>query len=256
MPTLKDRFQQFMLSTEGVESVDDLLKHCVLEGRNRADYLACDRRVVIEQKSIDVNPDYKIHKFLDKLANAGHLPSSGQTDWLLPELLRVVPDGPALFEELRGRVTKVLDDIIAKADDQTRDTKQTFSIPEAIGIVVVLNECAPLIFPDIAMVKLFDMLRKRRQNGELRYIHNQVIVLISEAHLIESHEDVTMFNMATVYSDAGNEIPLATMYTESLNEQWAAFNNAGYLESSELWDNFRPRDPAKVFTVVRPPPTD
>jgi hypothetical protein len=60
MPTLKGRFPQFMLSTEGVESVDDLLKHCVLEGRKRADYLACDRRVVIEQKSIDVNPDYKI----------------------------------------------------------------------------------------------------------------------------------------------------------------------------------------------------
>jgi hypothetical protein len=232
------------------------LKHCVLEGRKRADYLACDRRVVIEQKSIDVNPDYKIQKFLDKLASAGHLPNSGQMDWLLPELLRVVPDGPALFEELRERVTKVLDDIIVKADDQTRDTKQTFRIPEAIGIVVVLNECAPLIFPDIAMVKLFDMLRKRRPNGELRYVHNQVIVLISEAHLIESHEDVTMFNMATVYSDAGNKIPLATMYTESLKEQWAAFNNAGYLESSELWDNFRPRDPAKVFTVVRPPPTD
>jgi hypothetical protein len=87
---------------------------------------------------------------------------------------------------LRERVTKVLDDIIAKADDQTRDTKQTFCIPEAIGVVVVLNECASLIFPDIATVKLFDMLRKRRGDGSLRYIHNHVIVLISEAHEIKS----------------------------------------------------------------------
>jgi hypothetical protein len=64
-----------------------------------------------------------------------------------------------------------------------------------------------------------------------------------------------MFSMATVYSDAGNEIPLATSFTENLKEQWAAFNNAGYLESSELWDNFGPRDPLKVVTIVRPPPT-
>jgi hypothetical protein len=115
-----------------------------------------------------------------------------------------------------------------------------------------LNERASLIFPDIAMVKMFDMLRKRRQDGALRYVHNQVIVLISEAHIIESYEDITMFSMATVYSDAGNELPLATTYTESLKEKWAAFNNAGYLKSSELWDNFRPRDPVKGFTVIRP----
>jgi hypothetical protein len=154
---------------------------------------------------------------------------------------------------LRERVTKVLDDIIAKADDQTRDTKQTFCIPHTIGVVVILNERAPLIFPDIAMVKLFDMLRKRRKDGDLRYVHNHVIVLISEAHVIKSVEEhATMFNMATVYSDAGNELPLSTTFAESLTEQWAAFNNAGYLESSELWNNFGTRADPKVFTVVRP----
>ena len=99
------------------------------------------------------------------------------------------------------------------------------------------------------MVKLFDTLWKRRHDGELRYVHNHVVVLISEAHVIASGEDVTMFPMATMYSDAGNKIP--TTFTEILKEQWAEFNNAGYLESSELWDNFRPRDRTKVFTVVR-----
>ncbi len=255
MLTLKDRFEQLMLSAKGVESVDQLMKNSVIKGRQSADYLACNRRVVIEQKSIDVNPDYKIQRFLNTLASAGRLPSSGQTDWTLGELLsKVVPDGPALFDELRERVTKVLDDIIAKADDQTRDTKQTFLIPEAIGIVVVLNEHAQHIFPDISVMKLFDMLRKRRRNGELRYVHNQVIVLISEAHLINADDDAIRRSMATIYSDAGNEIPLATTYTESLKEQWATFNNAGYEELSEFWDNFRTRDPLKVITVGRPPP--
>jgi hypothetical protein len=83
MLTLKDRFEQFMLSKKGVESVDHLLKHCVLEGLQRADYLACDRRIVIEQKSIDVNPDYKIQQFLDKLASAGRLPAARQEHWSL-----------------------------------------------------------------------------------------------------------------------------------------------------------------------------
>ena len=170
----------------------------------------------------------------------------------LAELLIQVPNGPALFDELRERVTKVLDDIIAKADDQTRDTKQTFLIPESSGIVVVLNEHAPLLFPDIATVKLFDMLRKRRPDGELRYVENQVIILISEAHVIEFDQDATIFSVATVYSDAGNERPSLTAFEENLKRGWAAFNNAGYLEESEHWDNFRARDPLKPIEIVRP----
>ena len=60
--------------------------------------------------------------------------------------------------------------------------------------------------------------------------------------------------MATIYSDAGNEIPLATTYTESLKQQWATFNNAGYEELSEFWNNFIMCYPLNVITVVRPPP--
>jgi hypothetical protein len=206
---------------------------------------------VIEVKSLDVNPDYKIQRFLDGLAQAGRLPSAGDTT--LAELLSKLPDGPALFNEARERVTKVLDDVVAKADDQTRDTKLIFNITEAIGIIVILNENAALLYPDISTVKLFDMLRKQR-DGALRYVHNQVIVFISESHVIDAGEGVTMYTMSTVYSEAGNEIPFATTFVESLNERWAAFNNAGYLESSDLWDKLRARDPVKPFIVVRPSP--
>jgi hypothetical protein len=56
MTSLKQRFQRFMLSTPGVESIDDLvrLRESELTGRKRADFLACDRRVVIETKSLDI----------------------------------------------------------------------------------------------------------------------------------------------------------------------------------------------------------
>ena len=237
MESLKERFERFMLSTKGIESIDALMKDCNLPGRQWADYLASNRHFIIEQKSLDVNPDDKIRRFLERLASVGQLPGPG--DMSLAELLIQVPDGPALFEELRERVTKVLDDIIAKADDQIRDTRQTFLIPESSGIVVVLNEHAPLLSPDIAFVRLFDTLRKRRPEGELRYVENQVIILISEAHVIDSGQDATMFSMATIYSDAGNERPLLSAFVESLKQGWAAFNNAGYLEESEASGQFQ-----------------
>jgi hypothetical protein len=133
-----------MLSTPGVESIDEILRHRAPVDLQRADYLACDRRAVIEVKSLDVNPDYKIQRFLDGLAQAGRLPCAGDTT-----------------------LAELLDDVVAKADDQTRDTKQIFNITDAVGIFVILNENATLLYPDISTVKLFDMLRKQR-DGALR----------------------------------------------------------------------------------------
>jgi hypothetical protein len=240
-----------MLATAGVESIDRLLLHCATRNRERADYLACSRRVVVEVKSLEVNPDYKIQDYLDRLAQSGRLSNFGDTT--LARLLSELPDGQTLYDELRERVTKVLDDIVAKADHQTGDTKVLFGLNDALGVVVVLNESASLLFPDISTIKLFEMLRKRRRDGSLRYPNNHVIVLISEAHVIEAGPGITMHNMSTLYSDAGNSLPFATIFAESLNRNWAAFNGASYLQSSELWDHFTARHPIKRFTVVRQP---
>jgi hypothetical protein len=85
--SLKKLFERFMLSTPGVESIDDLVRprERELTGRKRADYLAYDRRVVIETKSFDFDPVEKIKRFLKRLAQSGRLPKAGDTT--LAELL-------------------------------------------------------------------------------------------------------------------------------------------------------------------------
>ncbi len=76
-----------------------------------------------------------------------------------------MPDGQALYDGLLARVTRVLDDNLARADDQTRDTKDIFDIPEAIGVVVMLNENATLLYPDQSLLRIFDVLRVRLKTG-------------------------------------------------------------------------------------------
>jgi hypothetical protein len=63
-----------------------------------------------------------------------------------------------------------------------------------------------------------------------------------------------MYDMATVYSDAGNATPFAMTFAEDLNRRWATFNGAGYLESSELWDNFRAREDVAQLAGAQPIP--
>ena len=52
--SLKERFESFMSQLGSVENIDALMKPCNLPNRLRADYLACKRLVIIEQKSFDL----------------------------------------------------------------------------------------------------------------------------------------------------------------------------------------------------------
>jgi hypothetical protein len=65
MLTLKERFERFMSTLQGVENIDTLMEQCDLPGRQRADYLALSRRVIIEHKSLEFDPHDKVQAFID-----------------------------------------------------------------------------------------------------------------------------------------------------------------------------------------------
>jgi hypothetical protein len=249
-PALKERFEQFMSILKGAENIDGLMKQCVLPGRQRADYLAFDRRVIIEQKSLDVNPDYKIQKFIDDLMKTRGIIGYGRVS--LDQILLQLPDGQNLKKQLYQKLTQGIDDILAKADKQTRDTRTTFLLPYAIGVVVILNDGAQVIGPDFVCVKAFDMLRLRLPTGEIRYPQNQVVILISEAHRVLVDHPAEVIPIETIFSDSGNQLPIATHYTDMLKQRWAEFNKASYIESSNQTRDVRTREPMKPFNAPSP----
>jgi hypothetical protein len=161
-------------------------------------------------------------------------------------VVKLPPPNP-FRPRLRAILTQRIDDYLAEADKQTRDTRLTFSIPEAVGIVVVLNEHAPLIEPDYFMDKAWDMLHKEVAPGTLRYPHNQVAVLISEAHRIHSSDGSEMIPIETTFSDAGSNNPVAVSSAEELRQRWAEFNHAGTLEWPGPTRDVTTRDPATLF---------
>jgi hypothetical protein len=69
MPSLKERFEAFVQTLEGFESIDYLLMGNDYAGKQRADYLLNGRTIIIEQKSLEQNPTDKPQKFVERLAN-------------------------------------------------------------------------------------------------------------------------------------------------------------------------------------------
>ena len=74
MPSLKERFEAFVPTLEGFESIDYLLMGNDYAGKQRADYLLNGRTIIIEQKSLEQNPTDKPQKFVERLANEQRLP--------------------------------------------------------------------------------------------------------------------------------------------------------------------------------------
>lgn len=246
--SLKERFERFMSSGDFAESIDALTASDNIPGRRKADYLACDRSVIVEQKSIDHDVDAWMNAFLSGFVRQHGPLAPG--DVTLAEIIDAVVKLPApnpFKRRLRAILTQRIDDYLAEADKQTRDTRLTFSIPTAVGVVVILNEHAPLIEPDYFVDKAWDMFRKELPPGQLRYKENQVALLVSEAHRVLSADGTEMIPIETIFSDAGLNNPAAARFAEELRWRWAEFNQAGTLDWIGPIRDVTTRDPAKQF---------
>lgn len=246
--SLKARFERFMATSDFAESIDEIAA-ANQPGRQKADYLASARSVIIEQKSFDRDVDAKVRTLLGKLAQQ-HGPF-GRKALTLADMIGVIgtlPPGNPFKPRLLAILTQKIDDVLAKADKQTHDTRHTLSLPTAIGVVVILNEHAPLIEPDYFVVKAWQMLRKELAPGVLRYPDNQVVILISEAHRQPSEEG-DMRPVETVFSEAGLTNPAAESFAVEFRRRWADFNDAGTMEWPHPVREVTTTDPAKLFEI-------
>ena len=251
MSNLKARFERFMSTLPGVENIDTLMEQCDLPDRKRADYLAFNRRVIIEQKSLEtVDLHDKVQAVIDGLSERENLGEGEISLASFAKLIPQSPDGNDCKKRLRQMLTQKIDDVLAKADRQTGDSRKTFVIPQAVGIVVILNDSIQLIEPDFVVDKAFAMLQEKfLPTGKIRYPHNQVVIYISEAHRIQSDDHAEIIPVETIFSESGNQLPIATHCADILKQQWAEFNGATLVESSELIREVKTRDRQRMFRI-------
>jgi hypothetical protein len=126
MATLQQRFEAFIRTLDGFEDIDTLLKGRDLPGKTRADYLLRSRAIIVEQKSLEVDPTTRPQKYADKMMAQGRLIAYGKVS------TRMFSED--LQREFMLDLAKNIDAIAAKADRQMEDTRDIFSIPDALGV--------------------------------------------------------------------------------------------------------------------------
>ena len=221
--TLRARFEAFAQTLEGFENVDDLLKAETIAGKKRADYLFQGRSIIIEQKSLEVDPIEKPQKFVDQLAKERRFLYWGTHS--TEAIFRKMPDRDELQRQLVLKIGKVIEDNVRNADKQTRDTREIFKIPGAGGILVLLNEDATMLAPDIVTYALCNSFQKKN-GSEYRYSNIDGVFLISEAHPMSEVGFDKVFPILPFLAPETTNQKMVSAFMDLMAVRWAQFNGA------------------------------
>jgi hypothetical protein len=227
--TLRTRFETFVRTLDGFESIDALLNGQEHEGVKRADYLFQGRSIIVEQKTLKANPVDKPQKFADKVMRDRGVIQFGTTS--TQRLFSTQPDPNELQRRLMLNIAKVIDNDVAYADKQTRDTRQVFHIPAAIGILLFLNESAEMLTPELIRYALANSFQ-RSEDDALKYTQNDGVILISEVHTLFVPGFLRAYPINTFTSPQTMSGDKVIAFSNMLMDRWAAFNHAPLLKET------------------------
>jgi hypothetical protein len=218
---VQSRFESFIQTIPGYENIDALMQAMPPDQRHRADYLLMNRRFIVEQKVLLVEPAKSPQAFVQRLLRERRLFVTGKTT--TRRVFDSLPDGKALERKMLLGMTKNFEDRIDLADEQARDTRQIFGIPDALAIVVILNQSARTLHPELLRYGLSHLLSRTARDGSPRYPHNDGFLVISASHSLMDDGGAGMPVFADT-SQTCRSVPDTVAFLDSLVGEWSRYN--------------------------------
>ncbi len=225
--SLRNRFEAFVATLDGYESVDVLLKTGDFPGKKRADYLFGNRNIIVEQKSLEIDPANKPQWFVDKLMKESGVVFYGKLS--TSAIFSKLPNGQELQRQMILKIGEVIEDHVEHGDKQARDTREIFSIPDAATVLVILNENASTLDFEIIHYVLAQTFQKKK-DGVYRYPHIDGVILISEAQSISVPGFKKVFPISCFISPQKQNEATVKNFMDMLQVRWAAFNGASLIK--------------------------
>jgi hypothetical protein len=220
---LEARFKVFAKNMKGAECVDDLPLTDVQRDANKADYLFDNRDVIGELKALQTDASDKIEKILEPYRESPEWPLFfGKQD--LQKIIGHLPNREEINRKLVEAVTDSVETVIKKANRQIRETKRTFNLPDAGGLLIILNDLVEIISPDLIAYRVRKALNKRLPGGEeLRFPNVSAVLIIGGAHYAQLNPNLKGIPILVIL----NNVPEAEKVKEfvsTLIREWSAFD--------------------------------
>ena len=127
--SLNDRFKVFLSQLPFAEVIDDLKLPPEFDESKRADFLIENRKAIIEIKSLESDPEHKIHTELENHQDRDEYPLFyGEME--LNKVLEHLPDGDDIKKKLFYKISRSIEQSFREADKQIRATKEILNCPD------------------------------------------------------------------------------------------------------------------------------
>lgn len=221
--SLEDRFKLFMKSVSFAESIDDLLAGKQYKGKQRADYLLFNRKVIVELKNLAEDTSSKVGEEIDKHRDREDFPLMyGQSD--LQKILKHLPDGEHINRRIHRNLTRSIEKGIRSADKQFVDTKDILTLSDSIGLLMVLNQNIEVFSLEVVLSRLSQHLCSSSPSSP-RVENVDFVWFISESHVGVVPNIPNAFPSILLTSPNSKQHTCFTPLFERLQLEWARFNN-------------------------------
>lgn len=227
---LEGRFCDFLDSIPGAEKIDDLGLPDT-PGQRKADYLLGQREVVIELKTLTKDTSHKIEPAVDKHRQRDEFPLFyGSAD--LRKVLAHLPDGEGIYRQIYLATTRSVEDAVRSAEEQITHTRLALNLPDAPGVLMMLNESIDLLNPEVVSHRVAGLMRRPR-TGKSSSEKLDFAVLIFESHIVPGKQR-TNFPIVTIPGDRCEQFPWFDAFLSDLLARWAARNEAELIQGTNL----------------------
>lgn len=231
MRNIDGRFKEFCSRFPGAENIDDLVAgRGDIAGVKRADYLFENRTIVCEVKVLSVDTSPKLVAFMrDHGIDPASL-SAGRH--IVEDLFKHLQDGEELFRRATDLAMTPIQDGLDDAAKQIGASKDLFAIPDAAGVLVILNGEMPIAGSSLILRRIEQRLNKKASDGNFYHRDVNIIVVINEAYAFETPEGDKL--VASVCSNGFvPERRDAKVFAEAMVNEWGSFNNLPTETASE-----------------------
>lgn len=177
---MKD-FDRFLQILPLVENIDELAKEIDHKGIQIADYMFLERKIVCEIKTLNKDTKEKIEKIVDDLRDRDEFPIF-YGEWEVDKILKNLSDGEQIQQKMAESATSPIEGTIKDANRQIRDTKRLFEIPNAKGIVIIINESVEILDAEFSKWRISRCLTKKTSSGTSRFESIDTVWFLDEAH--------------------------------------------------------------------------
>jgi hypothetical protein len=227
---LEKRIFDFMRSLPGAESIDELLKSSPHPGHRRADYLLEHRRVIAEVKTLKTDVSPKIDSEMNKHRKRKDFPliyGTSTTDRILARL----PDGDQINRRIYGAITRSVEDAVRSAEEQIEETRKLLDLPQAAGLLVLLNESIDVLSPEVVGHKVANLMRRER-TGRSSAPAVQFAWLLMESHVTPLSQNLDAFPSILIDGAGSDSFSWFNEIFGRLQEQWARRNYGALVQTS------------------------